>query len=47
MTSKNRHLRGDIQDITIPVHGNVVVEKGDFILEFKRIIIIIYYISFL
>ena len=35
MASKNRHLRGDIQDITIPVHGNVVVEKGDFILEFK------------
>ena len=35
MAKKNRHLRGDINDITLPVHGNIVVEKGDFILEFK------------
>ena len=29
MAKKNRHLRGDINDITLPVHGNIVVEKGE------------------
>ena len=35
MATKNRHLRGATNDITLPVHGNIVVEKGDFIVENK------------
>ena len=33
MATKNRHIRGATKDIQLPVHGNVVVEKGDLIIE--------------
>lgn len=30
MASKNKHLRGDTMEIKAPIHGNVSVEKGEF-----------------
>lgn len=30
MSAEHRHLRGDTKEIELPIHGNVVVDKGDF-----------------
>ena len=30
MTEHNRYLRGDMNEILAPVHGNTIVEAGDF-----------------
>ena len=29
MAKANRHLRGETNEIQVPIHGNVVIEKGD------------------
>ncbi len=31
MAQKQRHLRGETNEVTIDVHGHTVIEKGDFV----------------
>jgi len=35
MSKNQRYLYGDVKDVKVPIHGNVVVEKGDLMFIMK------------